>query len=337
MLDQVLNYSIIMINNKLKIIVTSVLFFGISAVYSQYAPPADQQGTTAIHADSNIFIAWANNCVVDRGYADISNQSLGMAIYGDDESGIDKPDNGVVSLGDGGIAILSFDVPIADGLGWDLAIFENSFTDDFLELAFVEVSSNNINYFRFNSVSLTQQEIQTETFGLTDATKINNLAGKYRGYYGVPFDLSELKNIDVLDIYNITSVRIIDVVGSIDSTYASFDSEGRIINDPWPTPFESSGFDLDGIGIINNRDNTSITEIIKNKGGLIFPNPVDNNFRINNSHKIDRVIISSMGGHIIKNIAMPDEYIDISFLTAGYYIISIYCDDTILTDKLIKL
>jgi len=337
MLDQVLNYLIIMINNKLKIIFTSILLFGLFSGYSQYAPPAGQQGTTAIHADSNIFVAWANNCVVDRGYADISNQSLGLATYGDDESGIDKPDNGVVSLGDGGMAILDFEVPIADGIGWDLAIFENSFTDDFLELAFVEVSSNNIDYYRFNSVSLTQQEVQTETFGLTDATIVNNLAGKYRAYYGVPFDLSELKNIDGLDIYNITSVRIIDVVGSIDSTYASFDSEGRIINDPWPTPFESSGFDLDGVGVINNRDNTSISEIIINQGGLVYPNPVENKFRINNLHKIDRVIISSLGGHIIKNIAKPDENIDISFLEAGYYIISIYGDDTILTDKLIKL
>ena len=45
-------------------------------------------------------------------------------------------------------------------------------------------------------------EIQVETFGSIDATKINNfLAGKYRGGYGVPFDLNELKDITGLNIH----------------------------------------------------------------------------------------------------------------------------------------
>ena len=73
--------------------------------------------------------------------------------------------------------------------------FENSFSDDFLELAFVEVSSNGIDFYRFNSISLTQENVQIETFGLIDARQIHNLAGKYRGMFGVPFDLSELANI----------------------------------------------------------------------------------------------------------------------------------------------
>ena len=39
---------------------------------------------------------------------------------------IGAPGNGIVSLGDGGEAILSFERFIENGPGWDFAIFENS-------------------------------------------------------------------------------------------------------------------------------------------------------------------------------------------------------------------
>ena len=58
-------------------------------------------------------------------------------------------DGRVVSLGDGGVAILTFDTPLSDGPGPDFAVFENAFLETFLELAFVEVSSDDVNYFRF--------------------------------------------------------------------------------------------------------------------------------------------------------------------------------------------
>ena len=55
----------------------------------------------------------------------------------------------------------------------------------------------------------------------------------------------------MLDVNNIRYVKVTDVVGDIDPTYATHDSLGNIINDPWPTPFTSSGFDLDAVGVIN--------------------------------------------------------------------------------------
>ena len=55
-----------------------------------------------------------------------------------------------------------------------------------------------------------------------------------------------------LDINNITHVKIIDVIGSINQSYASYDSQGNIINDPFPTPYETGGFDLDAIGVIHS-------------------------------------------------------------------------------------
>jgi hypothetical protein len=78
------------------------------------------------------------------------------------------------------------------------------------------------------------------------------LAGKYRQGYGTPFDLEELAGTPGLNVNDVKYVRIIDVVGSIDDNYATYDSFGNKINDPWPTPFDSSGFDLEAVGVIHS-------------------------------------------------------------------------------------
>jgi len=304
---------------------------------AQFAPPAGYTGTTAIHADSNIFIDWASNCLVDRGLVDISQTELGFVTHGSDDYAIGKADNSVVSLGDGGIATLVFDTPISDGDGFDFAVFENSFVDDFLELAFVEVSSNGTDYYRFNSVSNIQNSTQVATFGVVDATLINNLAGKYKALFGTPFDLNELKDVSGLDISNITSVRIIDVVGCIDSVYATYDSQGGIINDPWPTPFETGGFDIDAVGVINNTDNTSVIETVSNSGFIIYPNPVEESFRILSHQNIDIVILYNLQGLVVKkfDIANRNSFI-VENLPTGIYIVSILSANRIVNMKLIK-
>jgi hypothetical protein len=69
--------------------------------------------------------------------------------------------------------------------------------------------------------------------------------------YGTSFDLSELTGTVDLNISAITHVRIIDVVGSLDPEYARYDSLGNIINDPWRTPYETGGFDLDAVAVMN--------------------------------------------------------------------------------------
>lgn len=221
-----------------------------------FAPPAGQSGSTAIHKDSRLFVGWAVGCEeVVRGYKDISEPDLGYASVGSCMDVIGKAgERGVLSIGDGGHVVLSFDPPIQNKPGWDFAVFENSFGDEFLELAFVEVSSDGFNFVRFPSVSLTDTLEQTGTFDTLDATNIYNLAGKYRLFYGTPFDLEELKDESGIDISNITHVKIIDVVGSLKDEYASLDSEGNKINDPWPTPFISGGFDLDAVGVINSNN-----------------------------------------------------------------------------------
>jgi hypothetical protein len=170
----------------------------------------------------------------------------------------------VVSLGDGGMATATFAAPIADGPGPDFAVFENSMNDTFLELAFVEVSSDGVHFARFPAISLTP--VDTQVAGSVDTTDIHNLAGKYRAGFGTPFDLADIRDPRV-NTSAITHVRVVDVVGTVGlatdeetgeihfdpalAALAGKDSEGRMVNDPYPTPYYSCGFDLDAIGVIH--------------------------------------------------------------------------------------
>ena len=311
-----------------RVIFLSLLLAGSTAYGGPYA-------STAIYKGNSAFVAWATGVTVERGPQDISNPGLGYASYGSDANALGPAEGtafDVVSLGDGGAATLTFANPITNGAGYDFAVFENGFSiaggDEFLELAFVEVSSDGINFFGFESVSLTAtnvQVVQTGGMGSLDATDIYNLAGKYQRGYGTPFDLEELKDVNgLLDVNSVTHVRIIDVVGYVEpadfsgdgivnfidygmffeaylseddsnnwnedcdifrllvedeipyydppngfidmvdfhvftekwlveNEFSSCDSIGHQINDPWPTPFHNSGFDLDAVGVINEK------------------------------------------------------------------------------------
>ncbi len=225
-------------------------------VHGQFAPQAGMPGSTAIYKDSSIFKSWANSASITKGLQQINDASFGLPTVGDQFAALGKAgENGVVSLGDGGSAVVSFYAPIFNGPGADFAVFENSFLDSFLELAFVEVSTDGNRYVRFPAVSNTQDTLPIGGFGLVAPTALNNLAGKYRANYGTPFDLEELKDSSGIDISNIQFVRLIDVVGSLNDSFATKDIYGHKINDPWPTPFPSSGFDLDAVGVIHTMAN----------------------------------------------------------------------------------
>jgi len=58
--------------------------------------------------DSSIFTGWATDCYIIRGPMDASDPGAGLATFGvpSDATG-DPGDKRVVSLGDGGIAVLS--------------------------------------------------------------------------------------------------------------------------------------------------------------------------------------------------------------------------------------
>jgi hypothetical protein len=304
-----------------------------------YAPPAGQPGTTAMYKDSSAFVAWATTCIIKRGWQNIADTSLGKTTVGTTVDATQKAGtNGVVSLGDGGSAILTFSGEIYNGPGPDFAVFENSFSDDFLELAFVEVSSDGENFYRFPSHSLTQDTLQIGSFGTINATNIHNLAGKYRALYGTPYDLEDLNGIPGLDINHITHIKITDVIGSIDTLYATYDSFGNKINDPYPTPFASGGFDLDAVGVIHIIPN-NINELQKQNVQLL--NSISTNvlqFNLLNNDNYNAVVIN-VNGQIIKDnvlINKENNTVDVSQISSGFYLISIYNHQYRTTYKFIK-
>lgn len=249
---------------------TKICFFFSCVAFAQFSPVVGEEGTIAIHMDSPLFTSWAEKGHLERGWIDIADTTQGKVTFGEIGFAYGAPDPKVLSLGDGGAATFFFEQTLFDGEGYDFAVYENGFDDHFLELAFVEVSSDGKNFIRFPSQSETSIDTQIGAFDLLETRKIHNLAGKYPAKWGTPFDLSELEDHDNLDVKAISHIRIVDVVGSIDSVFCSHDAQGRIVNDPWPTPFESGGFDLDAIGVIH-QNSLSIEEHAE---VLIYPNPV---------------------------------------------------------------
>jgi hypothetical protein len=310
-------------------------------VFSQFPPAAGQPGTTAISKDSSIFISWATTCEVVRGAMDISQPDLGNTWFGDAIDATGKAEGNsvdVVSLGDGGIATLFFETPVANGEGWDFAVFENALNDSFLELAFVEVSSDGVSFFRFPSVSNTSTDEQVATFGAIDPVKIDNFAGKYRQGFGTPFDLSQLEGVTGLDLQHISYVRIIDVVGSILDEFANYDSEGHKVNDPWPTPFETGGFDLDGVGVIH----TSNARINESENLIrIFPVPFENIFNVSfdnfRNQDLDVEVLNHTGLIIYKDKIQHTASIDLSMHPAGLYFVKFNYENRIFLNKVLKI
>jgi len=306
------------------------------AIYGQsYAPNASSEGTTAIHRDSDVFTSWATGATVVRGPQNITNPTGDYASVGEGDSAIGKSNNSVVSLGDGGTAILTFDTPIANLAGFDFAVFENGFSDTFLELGFVEVSSNGTDYFRFPSHSETQTDTQVGGFGAIDAAYINNFAGKYRATYGTPFDLDDIDDNALLDKSAITHVKIIDVIGTIDPAYATYDSFGNKVNDPYATPFASSGFDLDAVGVINEASSLSLDAAYKTNTLALYPNPVLSKLYVS---KTGTVSIYSITGSLIfaKAVINAQTPINVDELKAGVYVVKLATTTGVFTQKLIK-
>ncbi|MGB0390859.1 MAG: T9SS type A sorting domain-containing protein [Salibacteraceae bacterium] len=325
--------------------IASILLFGLVQIgWAQYDPAVGQTGSLAISKDSSIIKSWVSHCTLQRGYKDIADKSLGLVDYGKQAYVLGFSDPKVLSLGDSGVATLTYNGIVYNGPGADFCIFENSFNDNFLELAHVEVSSNGVDFFRFPSVSLTSTQQQKGSFDLIDPTHINNLAGKHRGQYGTPFDLNDLKDSLLLNTDSITHIRIIDVVGSIDSSLGSRDGQGNLINDPYPTAFTNEGyytggFDLDAIGLINYEGEIYLGKPYLSYDSSIkfYPNPAVNNINFTNDHIIKKIEVYTLSGiEILERNNEEISSLDVSEFPSGVYILHIYSADLFSTVRLIK-
>lgn len=312
------------------------LFLFPSLFFAQsYAPPAGQVGTTAIHKDSSVFMAWATGVEIERGFLQISDTTIELdgsnkVSHGEALDAIGPAEGNsmnVLSLGDGGKATLTFQGTIFDGEGPDFAVFENSFQADFLELAFVDVSSDGEHFFRFPAHSENQFEDQIFSFGLMDCRFVHNLAGKYKQGFGTPFDLSDLPDDPLLNKNAITHVRVIDVVGAIEPEFATYDALGNIVNDPFPTPFASGGFDLDAVGAIHFNMALNIFENQLASSVSIFPNPVkeQGQLYLSQPEKIESWKLLDVHGNELQQVTKIEQQTSISFqhLSAGVYLIYI--------------
>ena len=327
----------------MRFLITFLLFVP-SFMMAQFDPPAGQEGSLAIHVSSSQFVAWAISAEIVRGPQEIGNDTLGLVTSGIDSFALNKAgENPCVSLGDGGSAVLQFEYSIRNGEGPDFAVFENSFDGLFLELAFVEVSSDGFNYTRFPAMSYTDTAIQITAFSYLEAKLLNNLAGKHAMMYGTPFDLEELRDTPGLDINAISHIRLVDVVGSINPQFCSRDAGGRIINDPFPTPFPSSGFDLDAVGVIHDNNPIGIISLDNNRNISIFPQPANGtiNFSSPDFHdKKVQVIILTIDGKLYESYSGVFNSsgvwsIDTSNLNSGCYIAFIEVDGKKYHSKLI--
>ncbi|MEZ4843609.1 MAG: T9SS type A sorting domain-containing protein [Bacteroidia bacterium] len=299
-----------------------LIFLGLSVMGSaQYDPAGGLQGSLAINRNDNSIVRWADAAMVYRGWQNIADTSLGKVNTGDTRHAVGAADNYSISLGDGGSIILFFDEPIQNRKGFDFVVFENGFQWQggyFLELAFVEVSSNGLDFVRFPAFSNADTNVQIENLAAMNPEWYKNLAGKHQAPYGTPFDLEELKDSTKIDLSAIYYMRLVDVVGNLDSNWARRDAQNHKINDPWPTAFESGGFDLDAVGVLGDPT-TTIFEFSKNEN-FFYPNPAKSGSSITTNVGFEKAEIITLAGEVILEIEGGNS-IDLQNISAGIYLL----------------
>ena len=183
--------------------------------------------------------------------------------------------------------------------------------------------------------------MQTGNDSYIYANNLNNLAGSYKAMYGTPFDLEELAGTPGLDLTNITHVRIVDVIGDI-SGHSSHDNGGRIINDPYPTPFPSCGFDLDAVGALHQVGFNKVIELQDNISISLYPNPATDHITIairGAARQGLAAVLTTISGSVVKEVSLAQNSTAISFegYPAGmYYLVLHDANGAKWVEKIIK-
>lgn len=219
------------------------------ALVDAYPGSADDPQSGAVAIDDPRIAAWA------AGWSEPIARGADLDPGTDDPRCALGPATGdpldTASLGNGGALTMVMPFAVEDGPGPEFAIFENGFSDQFLELAFVEVSSDGEHFARFDSLALDMAPVGP--YATLDASRIAGLAGHFRAGFGTPFDLADLRvapavQSGLVDLSAIAFVRVVDIVGDGLTT----DSFGHPIYDPTPV-WGTAGFDLDAIAILGAR------------------------------------------------------------------------------------
>ena len=240
----------------------SLIFANTTAWAGFYSGPTNTNNSIdpAIPSASTRFVEWANAIDPARTYfAPRGSTAISTTGY----NSLGDLDAAQIAAGQSpGFLTVTFPIGIRNGSGADFAVFENGFTYGspnglFMELAYVEVSSNGSDFARFPSISTNTAPVQgSGAFAGYDTSNVYNLAGKHAGGYGTPFDLTDLLSdagvlSGAVDLDDIQYVKLVDIPGN-----GSFlDSQGHPILDNWLTT-GSGGFDFrlpvgQGVGVIN--------------------------------------------------------------------------------------
>ena len=159
----------------------------------------------------------------------------------------------VVVLGRGGTITLDLGMDVADGTGSELAVWENGISSGellFLELAYLEVSSDGVVFARFPAFC--ERATAADSYAPVDPSLYTGFAGLHPAGTGTAFDLAELSGEpEVLDgrvnLAAVRYVRIVDVVG--DGSELDDADPPRPIYDPYPTE-GTAGFDLNAVAVL---------------------------------------------------------------------------------------
>ena len=126
-------------------------------------------------------------------------------------------------------------------------------------------------------------------------------------------------------------MRIVDVVGCIQDAYATLDSHGNKVNDPWSTPYASSGFDLAGVGVIHHLPTRINDAFAAGLAMRVFPNPAQHHARLHYTLPASghvRLTIRNAMGHTLHTAldapgkaGMQAYPLDLSNLPAGLYFV----------------
>lgn len=304
--------------------------------------PTVKPSVEGIAMDDSKIKLWADGITVNRGYINIQNplaedDGSVRASYGIPENALGQATGtatDVVSLGDSGTAVLTFsnnmNYVITNGEGADFVVFENAFNATNLELAFVEVSSDGVNFVRFPAKSLTSTATQVGSFGALDPSKIFGMAGIHPAGVGTPFDLEILAGISGLDINQITHVKIVDAVGVISGVGTSFDTLNNPINDPFPTAFKSGGFDLEAVGVLN-YDVASGVSAELSKLVSVYPNPTTSSITITGVSPIGLSLIDYSGRELVLD---NTSLVNLDNFDEGSYILKITTLEGVVIEKI---
>jgi hypothetical protein len=228
-------------------------FMSLGDLYNPSSPPA-----TGKTPDYHMGTRSSQNLYPFNGNLSDLADSYGFA-------GIDTP----------GSITVTFNKAICNGNGPDFAVFENGFyftypwAGFFAELAYVEVSSNGVDFARFNNVSLNTGYGPNKGF---DMSNVYNLAGKNEKGLGTPFDLVDLATnplvtAGLLDLNNIEYVRLVDIPG-----FGYFQDNAASVVDPttglfylanhsvYDAPFteDAAGFDFRFVANPSTGDTASV-------------------------------------------------------------------------------